>query len=164
MAQATNRSTVARSSLVIRAMRAADREAIVALDTLIRGAARPAYFERRLCVLDQPESAERQILLVSEEEDIIVGFVLGTLAYGEFGLTETAAVLDSIGVHPQVRHRAIGRELVTAFLAAGTRGGAERAYTHVDWQNWSLLKFFEELGFQLGKTIPLERQIVPQEP
>lgn len=163
MDQAANRSSAERSPVVVRAMRPGDREAIVALDAFIRGATRPAYFERRLGVLGQPDTVERHILLVAEEDAAIVGFVLGTLAYGEFGLTETAAVLDSIGVHPQARHRSIGRELVTAFLAEGARRGAACAYTHVDWQNWSLLKFFEELGFQLGTTIPLERRIAPQE-
>jgi ribosomal protein S18 acetylase RimI-like enzyme len=160
---AANHATSVRSHATIRAMRATDCAAIIALDAVVRGAARAAYFERRLAVLEQPGAAERHILLVAEEGDAIAGFVMGTLAYGEFGLTETAAVLDSIGVHLGAQRRSIGRQLVTAFLAAGARAGAARAYTHVDWQNWSLLKFFEELGFQLGTTIPLERRIAPEE-
>jgi ribosomal protein S18 acetylase RimI-like enzyme len=164
MSQTTaNHGAATHSQATIRSMRSADRVAIIALDALIRGAARATYFERRLSVIEQASAADRHILLVAEQDGAIVGFVMGTLAYGEFGLTETAAVLDSIGVHPRAQRRSVGRELVTAFLAAGARGGAERAYTHVDWQNWSLLKFFEELGFQLGTTIPLERRIAPKE-
>jgi ribosomal protein S18 acetylase RimI-like enzyme len=156
-----SRSAAVRSRVVIRAIRPADRKAIIDLDALIHGITRDAYFERRLDGIEQPSAAERQIRLVAEAEEALVGFVLGTLAYGEFGLTETAAVLDSIGVHPGTQRRAIGGRLVTAFLAEAARAGATRAYTHVDWQNWSLLHFFEELGFQLGTTIPLERRIAP---
>jgi ribosomal protein S18 acetylase RimI-like enzyme len=157
-----SRPAAARARTAIRALRPADREAIIALDALIHGATRDDYFERRLCELERLGAAEHQILLVAEAENALVGFALGTLAYGEFGLTETAAVLDSIGVHPRARRRSIGRRLVTAFLAEAARAGATVAYTHVDWQNWSLLHFFEGLDFQLGTTIPLERRIAPE--
>jgi ribosomal protein S18 acetylase RimI-like enzyme len=157
-----SRSAAARSHTAIRAMCPADREAIIALDTLIHGVARDTYFERRLRELERPGAADRQILLVAEADDALAGFVMGTLAHGEFGLTETAAVLDSIAVHPHAQRRSIGRRLVTAFLAEAARAGATRASTHVDWQDWSLLHFFQGLGFQLGTTIPLERRIAAE--
>jgi hypothetical protein len=34
---------------------------------------------------------------------------LGRLYYGEFGLPEPVAIVDSIGVHPELKGRHVGR-------------------------------------------------------
>ncbi len=143
----------------IRAMRQADLAAVVELDAHAFGSARPAYFERRLTVLDAADAETRAIFLVAVYRDQVIGFVMGTLAYGEFGLTQVTAILDSIAVHPTYQHVGVGQQLTEVFIKQSARQGASSVYTLVNWDNWTLLKVFHALGFTLASTIPLERRI-----
>lgn len=143
----------------IRPMRHADLAVIVELDAHVFGSARPAYFERRLTVLDAVDAGMRTIFLVAVYRDQVIGFVMGTLAYGEFGLTQVTAILDSIAVDPHYQRQGIGQQLTEAFIKQSARQGASAVYTLVNWDNWTLLKVFHALGFVLASTIPLERRI-----
>jgi len=143
----------------IRPMRREDLPVVVELDAHAFGSARPTYFERRLSVLDAVDAETRAIFLVAVYRDRVLGFVMGTLAYGEFGLTQVTAILDSIAVHPHYQHQGIGQQLTEAFIKQSARQGASTVYTLVNWDNWTLLKVFHALGFVLASTIPLERRI-----
>jgi ribosomal protein S18 acetylase RimI-like enzyme len=143
----------------IRQMQQADLAVVVELDAHAFGSARPAYFERRLASLASAGADTRAIFLVAAYRDQLIGFVMGTLAYGEFGLTQVTAILDSIAVHPHYQHQGIGQQLTEAFMKQSARQGASSVYTLVNWDNWTLLKVFHALGFVLASTIPLERRI-----
>jgi len=145
--------------LSIRPMRQTDLSIVVELDAQVFGSTRPAYFERRLVVLDSADAETRAIFLVAVYQDQVIGFVMGTLAYGEFGLTQVTAILDSIAVYPGYQHQGIGQKLTEAFMKESARQGASSVYTLVNWDNWTLLKVFHALGFELASTIPLERRI-----
>ncbi len=142
----------------IRSMRYADLAVVVELDAHAFGSARPSYFERRLTVLDTADADTRTIFLVAVYRDQVIGFVMGTLAYGEFGLTQVTAILDSIAVHPHYQRQGVGQQLTEAFIKQSARQGASSVYTLVSWDNWTLLKVFHALGFVLASTIPLERR------
>jgi len=143
----------------IRAMEHTDLAVIVELDALVFGSERPSYFERRLTVLDTAGADARATFLVAEYHGTVVGFVMGTLTYGEFGLTQVTAILDSIAVHPQHQRQGIGQQLIEAFIQRSTLQGAAAVYTLVNWDNWLLLKVFHAHGFMLASTIPLERRL-----
>ncbi len=143
----------------IRPMRQTDLLVIVELDAHVFGSTRPSYFERRFAVLDSTDSEARAIFLVAVYQDKVIGFVMGTLAYGEFGLTQVTAILDSIAVHPGFQHQGIGQKLTESFMKQSAHQGASAVYTLVNWDNWILLKVFHALGFELASTIPLERRI-----
>jgi len=143
----------------IRPMRQLDLSIVVELDAHAFGSTRPAYFERRLVVLESADAETRAIFLVAVYQDQVIGFVMGTLAYGEFGLTQVTAILDSIAVHPGYQHQGIGQKLAEDFMQRSAKQGASAIYTLVNWDNWTLLKVFHALGFELASTIPLERRI-----
>jgi ribosomal protein S18 acetylase RimI-like enzyme len=143
----------------IRPMLQTDLSIVVELDALVFGSTRPVYFERRLVALENADAATRAIYLVAVYRDQVIGFIMGTLAYGEFGLTQVTAVLDSIAVHPSYQHQGIGQKLAEAFMKQSALQGASSVYTLVNWDNWTLLKVFHALGFELAATIPLERRI-----
>jgi len=148
-----------RQEITIRAMERADLAVVVALDTLVFGSMREAYFERRLAVLHAGGGGTQAIFLVAEYHDTVIGFVMGTLAYGEFGLTQVTAILDTIAVHPRYQQQGVGRQLIEAFIKQSALQGGAAVYTLVNWDNWALLKVFHSLGFGLAPTIPLERRI-----
>ena len=143
----------------IRPMLQTDSSTVIELDAHAFGSTRPAYFERRLVILDSADAETRVTFLVAVYHDQVIGFVMGTLAYGEFGLTQVTAILDSIAVHPDYQHQGIGQKLAEAFMKQSAKQGASAIYTLVNWDNWTLLKVFHALGFELASTIPLERRI-----
>ncbi len=143
----------------IRPMLHTDLSIVIELDAYVFGSIRPTYFERRLIALDNSDAETRTIFLVAIYRDQVIGFIMGTLAYGEFGLTQVTAILDSIAVHPSYQHQGIGQKLAEAFMKQSALQGASSVYTLVNWDNWTLLKVFHALGFELASTIPLERRI-----
>jgi predicted N-acetyltransferase YhbS len=154
--------TPRRAPVAIRRMRASDLNAVVALDARVFGEPRPAYFERRLASLASLERAERAmrtIGVVAEEGGAVVGFVMGTLTYGEFGFTQITALIDSLAVDPDHQRRGTGRALATAFLEESAAQGAREVYTLVNWNAWDMLRFFDALGFVIAPTLPLHRPI-----
>ena len=84
----------------IRAMDHADLAVVVELDALVFGTMRSAYFERRLAALNEKNADARMVFLVADLQSTVIGFVMGTLACGEFGFMQVTAILDSIAVHP----------------------------------------------------------------
>jgi ribosomal protein S18 acetylase RimI-like enzyme len=145
--------------VTIRPMQLTDLRIVVNLDAHAFGSARPVYFEQRLTVLDSTDAEMRAIFQVAVYRDQVIGFVMGTLAYGEFGLTQVTAILDSIAVHPDYQHQGVGQQLIEVFIKQSAHKGASAVYTLVNWDNWTLLKIFHALGFTLASTIPLERRI-----
>lgn len=143
----------------IRPMQPADLAVVIELDARVSDKPRTAYFERRLAALEHPTTGNHLIFLVADYRGEVVGFVMGMLASGEFGLAQVTAIVDSIAVHPRYQRQHIGQRLIESFLSQSINLGAKTAYTLVQWENWELLKAFHALGFSLASTIPLERQI-----
>jgi ribosomal protein S18 acetylase RimI-like enzyme len=150
---------IRREDVIIRAMHQSDLPAIIALDTQAFGSERPAYYEQRFAAFDPANPEIPVVFLTADYHDAIVGFVMGTLAYGEFGLPQITAFIDSIAVNPGYQRQGIGQRLIEAFIEESRRRGASSVYTLVNWENWLLLKAFHSLGFSLAKSVPLERCI-----
>lgn len=148
-----------RREVSVRPMRPSDVSVVIELDARILGQARTTYFQRRLAALEHADIGHHLIFLVADYHDEIIGFIMGTLAFGEFGLAQVTAIIDSLTVHPHYQRQHIGQQLIETFLSRSASLGARAAYTLVQWENWELLKVFHALGFSLASTIPLERQI-----
>ncbi len=149
-----------RLEVSIRPMRPSDISAVIELDERVWGKPRAEYLERRLAALEHPDTGHHLIFLVADYREEILGFIMGTLASGEFGLAQVTAIIDSIAVHPHYQRQHIGQQLLETFLSQSAGLGAKAAYTLVQGKNWELLKVFHALGFSLASTIPLERQII----
>ena len=63
-------------------------------------------------------------------EGKIVGFILGDASGCEYGIPENIGWIDTIGV--------------------------DTVYTLVNWGDWTLLQFFDAMGFKRGGMINLE--------
>jgi ribosomal protein S18 acetylase RimI-like enzyme len=96
--------------------------------------------------------------LVAEDEDgSVVGFVMGEIYMGEYGLFQEEATLDTIGVDPSHQHRGIGGQLLNEFMSHLKKLGVKKINTLVDWNNSKLIHFFSANQFSPSKTINLER-------
>jgi ribosomal protein S18 acetylase RimI-like enzyme len=100
------------------------------------------------------------VSLVAEQEDgTVVGFVMGELFMGEYGLFQEEATLDTIGVDPDYQKKGIGEQLINDFVDHLKKIGVEKINTLVDWNNSKLIHFFSTNQFSPSKTINLERSL-----
>lgn len=139
----------------VRVMRPGDLEAVVEIDAQVFGQRRREYYERKMArALDEP----RQLVtsLVIEVEGKVAGFIMGEVHLGEFGVPETTATIDTIGMDPAYQGRGVGTTLFEEYASHLRRIGVQSITTRVSWNDWGLLRFFEKVGFTPAKVVSLE--------
>lgn len=149
-------------SILVRTMREEDLEAVVSIDAAATGRRRPRYFE--LMLQRALKQTGLQISLVAEIGGNVAGFLIGSLYYGEYGVTEPSASLDAVAVHPRFRRRRVGRALMRQLRL---NLGALRITvlrTEVDWDNFDLAAFFRSEGFVPSRRLCLECALDPTAP
>ncbi|MCA9669990.1 MAG: GNAT family N-acetyltransferase [Myxococcales bacterium] len=143
--------------LTVRKLVAKDEGRLVAIDEQITGRRRAMWYERR--VTRAIAESDVQISLAAEIDGMLVGALLGSLQYGEFGVPEPVAVLDTVLVDPEFSGRGVARALLLQ-LAKNLRGlHIERLRTEVAWDEQQLLGFFGSRGFTPVPRLVLEAPI-----
>ncbi len=129
----------------IRQLEDTDIGGITALDEKIGGEYRPEVWERRITyyLRRDPEA-----LVVAEAEGKVVGFMLGEVRSGDFGLEEPTGWIEVMGVDPDLRGKAIGRRLAERMLDHFQSQGASSVRTLVDETMTEITGFFGSLGFE----------------
>jgi predicted N-acetyltransferase YhbS len=145
---------LARDRIPVRAMRADDLRALVAIDRKIVGRDRSAYFERKLA--DALHESDVRVSLVAELDGRPVGFIMARIDLGEFGRVETTAVMDTIGVDPECRNAGIGRALLSQLLVNLGTLRVEQVRTVIDWRDLNLLPFFDHFDFRPAQQLCFE--------
>lgn len=140
----------------IRPLDEMDISAIVGIDEKIGGAYRPEVWERRIgyYLRRDPETS-----VVAEVDGRVVGFMLGEVRSGEFGLEEPTGWIEVLGVDPEHRGRALGRQMAEALLQHFRERGAHTVRTLVDEQSEELRSFFGSVGFQPSSLRAFTRPI-----
>lgn len=134
-----------------------DLDAVTAIDEKISGTYRPSEWEGRVAYYIRRDP---ELSLVAELEGKVVGFMLGEVRAGEFGLEEPAGWIEVMGVDPDVQGKSIGRALLEGMVAGFRARGAKKVRTLVDAEGQeALLKFFEATGFTATPTRLLERTL-----
>ncbi len=144
--------------LTIRVMKKGDVDAIVELDAKVLGEKRPDYYDRK-CAMALDDSMQMVTSLVAVYEDNIIGFIMGNVFLGEFGIPESVATFDTIGVHPDYQGQGVAVELIRQFVSNLKKAQVEHIYTFVNWNDWDMLKFLEKSGFGPSKTLALEMKL-----
>jgi ribosomal protein S18 acetylase RimI-like enzyme len=142
----------------VRVMRPEDLEAVVEIDAQVFGQRRPEYYERKMAIaLD--ETQQLVTSLVMEVEGKVAGFIMGEVYLGEFGVPETTATIDTIGVDPAYQGRGVGTTLFEEYASHLRKIGVRSITTRVNWNDWDLLRFFEKMGFVPAKAVNLELKL-----
>ena len=141
----------------VRTLNGDDLGWIVAIDAEHSGRSRSKYFELKLKEIASDTGV--RISLAALVDGTPAGFLMGRLYYGEFGLPEPVAILDSIGVAGSFRGQHVGTALMRQ-LRTNLKGlGIERIQTQVDWDQVDLMPFFQRTGFRPAPRICLELEI-----
>lgn len=136
----------------IRALDYKDLDDIVEIEKTILGKDRRKYW---LMKIELSEERSPMASLVAELDGKVVGFIIGEVAGWEYGVPDTVAWIDTIGVHPDFQKKGIATMLFQKLTENLKKVGINTIYTFVEWRSWDLLRFFAKMGFQKGDMIHL---------
>ena len=144
------------SDVRIRALTELDLDGITRIDEKITGRYRPEVWEQRVVyyVRRDPDAPK-----VAERDGRVVGFMLGEVRGGEFGLEEPTGWIEFFGVDPAARGGGIGRRLVDALLDHFRSRGAHVARTVVATRDEEIASFLKANGFVAAPLEALERSL-----
>ena len=140
----------------IRPLDELDISAIVRIDERISGSYRPDVWERRVGFYLRRDPGASQ---VAEAGGKVVGFMLGDLRAGEFGLEEPSGWIERFGIDPDHRGQDLGRRMFEAMVAHFRAGGARSVRTLVDRNDAGLAGFLGALGLNPSPLQALEMRL-----
>lgn len=97
--------------------------------------------------------------VVAEAEGRVVGFMLGDVRAGEFGMEEPSGWIEVIGVDPDFGGRGVGRAMADEILKRYQARGVRRVRTMVDATMPEVERFFARLGFAPDTLRPYVKQL-----
>ena len=147
------------SNIHIRLMKADDFDAVVGIDEKVLKTSRPEYYKMKFEKLFETKDYLPASLVAEQEDGMVVGFVMGEIYMGEYGIFQEEASLDTIGVDPDHQYKGIGEQLINEFIDHLKKVGVQKINTLVDWNDSKLIHFFSANKFSPSKTINLERRL-----
>ena len=148
-----------RNTIKIRLMKVDDFSPVVRVDEKVFKASRPDYYRLKFETLVQSPDHLPTSLVAEEEDGTVVGFVMGELYIGQYGISEEKATLHTIGVDPDYQHKGVGEQLINEFVDHLRTLGVQKVHTLVDGSDSALMHFFMANQFSASKTINLERSL-----
>ena len=148
---------LARDKIDMRVLKAGDLDDIVRIDQHLTGLKREAYI-RELVDEAMSDSGVR-LSLVARVDGIAAGFVTARADFGDYGRVEPAAVLDTIGVDPAYAHHGVGHALLSQLFANLQALGADCVETAVARDNFALLGFFYDVGFEPSERLAFDKRV-----
>jgi ribosomal protein S18 acetylase RimI-like enzyme len=147
------------SNISIRLMKAEDYDAVVGIDEKILKTSRADYYALKFDKLFKSKDYLPTSLVAEKPDGSVVGFVMGELYMGEYGIFQEEARLDGIGVDPDYQYKGIGEQLINEFMDHLRKIGVKKVNTLVDWNDSKLIQFFSANRFSPSHTINLERNL-----
>jgi len=145
------------NGIKIRLMKTSDFDAVVKMDAKVRKVPRPEYYQVRFERLVQSKDYLPTSLVAEAEDGAVVGFVMGELYIGEYGISQDRATLDTIVLDPDYRRRGIGEQLINELMSHLKSLVVRKINTLVDWHNSNLIHFFSANQFSPSLWINIER-------
>lgn len=145
------------NGVTVRALTRGDVARLVRMDERATGRNRRAWYEGKVRLA--LEDSDLRISLGAEVDGLLVGALLGTLQYGEFGVPEPVAVLDTILVDSDFRGRGIGTAMFDQLVKNLEALGIDRLRTEVAWNHRDLIGFLGARGFGPAARLVLEKSL-----
>jgi ribosomal protein S18 acetylase RimI-like enzyme len=142
---------LARDVVTCRCVERSDLDALVRIERKLTGVDRSGYFNRALAEIFELQGL--RVSMVAEQDDLLAGFVMARVDFGEFARLEPVAVLDTLGVDPGFTHRHIASALLSQLLVNLRSLHVDRIRTQVRCDRLDLLGFFHATGFRPGQEL-----------
>lgn len=149
--------TIAPGTITIRPLAKNDLDAVVAIDSSIEGRSRRDYIERRLAAALREPALHAQF--AATDGGVLVGYVLARILVGEFGHPHPGLRLEIVGVHADARGMGVGAQLLHALMTHANKHGLSYVHTSAAWNDHSMLRWFDAMGFTLSPDRWLDCQV-----
>ena len=146
---------LSRDTIPVRSMTAADLNHLIAIDRRVTGMTRTKFYERK--VTEALEDSGVRVSLIAEIDGLPVGFIMARVDFGEFGQTESEAVIDTLGVNPGISHEHVGTAMMSQLLANLAVLQVDNVRTEVNWDQFDLLSFLKACGFKPAQRLSFRR-------
>ena len=109
-------------------------------------------------VLEEQSQKTEDASFIAEQQDRVVGYMIGYLLSGSFG-TDKSAWIAMLGVDPKFMGQGIGKQLAEEIFRFYKDRDITNIYTSVRWDSTDLLSFFKTLGFDRSNFINLRKNL-----
>ena len=147
----------ARHGCDVRAMTAADLDAIVRIDRENTGRDRREYLTARQAEAEQDRSI--RVSLAAHCDGTVVGDLMARADLGDFGRTAPVAVIDTLGVDPSYAHRGVGHALMAQLFDNLGALRVETVETAVPLADTALLGFLLACGLRNSPRLAFRRAV-----
>lgn len=143
-------------TIEVRPLDDVDLADIVRIDEMLSGTYRPSVWEQRLVyyLRRDPDASLAAVL-----DGAVVGFAMGEVRSGEFGLEEPTGWVEVLGVEPAHHGHEVGSRLLEAMVEHFQSRGATTVRTLVDDAMPGLAAFFSARGFEPASLKPFVRRL-----
>ncbi len=149
-----------KTTIKIRLMKHDDFDAVVRIDERLSRVSRPEYYDQKFERLFESGEYLPTSLVAQDKDGTVVGFIMGELYIGEFGIAREGASVDTVGVDPDFQRLGIGELLMTEFVDHLGQLGVQKINTLVDKNDTGMMRYFDANQFRPAKAvINLERSI-----
>ena len=104
--------------------------------------------------LDEMKNPAAIMLRLVDEENTIIGFVVGRIILGGEIETRLDAEIYNIAVSEHNQHKGCGQQLFEAFVVKCRENRAANIWLEVRESNQKAIKFYEKNGFERVQTRP----------
>jgi len=137
-----------------------DYNAVIYIDKKVLGVSRTEYYEQKFELLFKSGEYLPTSLVAQTDKGNVVGFIIGELYIGDFGISRESASIDTVGVDPDYQRLGIGRKLMDEFIDHLKKLGVKKINTLVEKNDQHLMAYFNANRFQPSRAvINLERTI-----
>ncbi len=149
-----------KNTIKFRLMQNDDFDAVVRIDEQVLSVSRPEYYEQKFERLFQSGEYLPTSLVALDENDNLIGFIMGELYIGEYGISREGAAIDTVGVNPDYQRLGIGEQLMNEFVDHVKQLGVKKVNTLVDKSDTRMMRYFDSNKFTPSiAVINLERSI-----
>jgi ribosomal protein S18 acetylase RimI-like enzyme len=147
------------ADLQLRSLHRDDLDRVSGIESRITGHSRKGFLVKRFAAA--AEAPDGFIACAAVRDGNLAGYATARIQEGEFGAPDAVAVLDVIGIDPDVQGIGIGKALLADMERRMKARGIGTLRTQVDWGNPAMVRFFSSTGFLLAPAQILERDTSP---
>ena len=151
-----SQSQITSSDLLIRRAEETDLAAIMTFDERSNKDANPRYWQEMF--VRYGSDKDKQLFLVCESSNEIVGFIIGEVRDWEFGSNPCGWVF-ALGVRPDVRQAGVATQLYAAICRFFKQAGVTTVRTMLARQDIDSLSFVRSQGMMAGPSVQLEKDL-----
>lgn len=148
------------ADLQLRSLHRDDLDRVSGIERRITGHTRKGFLEKRFAATVESPAGFVACAAVGHDGNL-AGYAIARIQEGEFGAPDAVAVLDVIGIDPDVQGRGTGKALLAEMERTMKERGIGMLRTQVDWGNPAMIRFFSSTGFLLAPAQILERDTSP---